>query len=72
MNNGFHLPPLLPKEDNLCDSCHEPLIQRSDDCLEIIDNRLKVYESQTSPLLEYFRNSSTNGKRTSMFKTIIA
>ena len=54
MNNGFNLPPLLPKQDNMCDDCNKPLIQRSDDCLEVIDNRLKVYESHTSPLLEYF------------------
>lgn len=61
MNNGFHLPPLLPKENNLCDDCHKPLIQRSDDNLEVIDNRLKVYESHTFPLLDYFGKSGKSG-----------
>lgn len=59
MNGGFNLPPLLPKEDNLCDNCHKPLIQRSDDRLDIIENRLSVYESQTAPILEYY---GKNGK----------
>lgn len=61
MNGGFNLPPLLPKEDNLCDNCHKPLIQRSDDCLEVIENRLQVYESHTSPLLDYYgKNGKSN------------
>lgn len=54
MNNGFNLPPLLPKEGNICDDCHEELIQRSDDCLEVIENRLSVFEEQTKPLLSFF------------------
>ena len=54
MNNGFNLPPLLPKENNRCDDCHEELIQRSDDNLEVIENRLAVFERQTKPLLDFF------------------
>ena len=54
MNNGLNLPPLLPKENNRCDDCHEELIQRSDDNLEVIENRLAVFERQTKPLLDFF------------------
>lgn len=68
MNGVFNLPPLLPKEDNLCDNCHKPLIQRSDDRLDIIENRLSVYESQTAPILEYY---GKNGKSASFVLSFI-
>ena len=54
INGEFNLPPLLPEKENECDSCHEKLIQRSDDKREVIENRLSIYEKQTAPLLEYF------------------
>lgn len=34
----------------------EPLVQRADDKPEIIAKRLSQYQSQTTPLLEYFSN----------------
>ena len=54
IDHEYNLPPLLPKEENHCDNCHEELIVRSDDSLEVIENRLKVYEAQTAPLLKYY------------------
>ncbi|MCY1152585.1 MAG: nucleoside monophosphate kinase, partial [Sphaerochaetaceae bacterium] len=33
----------------------EPLIQRDDDKEEAILNRLDVYQAQTEPLIEYYR-----------------
>jgi adenylate kinase len=44
-----------PKNDNLCDSCGAPLVQRKDDKEEVISERLKSYERQTLPLVEYYR-----------------
>jgi adenylate kinase len=41
-----------------CDNDHEGeaplLVQRADDKEEVIANRLKVYESQTRPLVEHY------------------
>lgn len=45
------------KNGNVCDNCHEGLIQRADDTEEIVSERLKVYEQQTKPLIEYYGKS---------------
>lgn len=33
----------------------EPLVQREDDTPETVTRRLKSYETQTEPVLEYYR-----------------
>ena len=43
-----------PKKDGLCDSCGALLVQRKDDKEEVISERLKSYERQTLPLVEYY------------------
>lgn len=40
-----------------CDQCGGDLRQRADDNEETIGNRLRVYETQTLPLLDYYRSS---------------
>jgi len=45
-----------PKLDDRCDKCGGILRQRADDNEETIGNRLRVYESQTAPLIEYYRS----------------
>ncbi len=44
-----------PNEENECDACHGPLIQREDDIPEVIEERLRVYHEKTEALLEYYR-----------------
>lgn len=39
----------------LDDVTGEPLVQRDDDSPEIVSRRLKDYERQTQPVLEYYR-----------------
>jgi adenylate kinase len=46
---------LKPKVEGVCDKCGGPLYQRSDDNPEVIKKRLQVYQEQTKPLLEYFK-----------------
>jgi len=46
---------LKPKVENVCDKCGGPLYQRSDDTSEVIKNRIKVYEKQTRPILQRFK-----------------
>jgi adenylate kinase len=43
-----------PKKEGLCDSCGAPLVQRKDDKEDVISERLKSYERQTLPLVEYY------------------
>ena len=38
----------------ICPKCDGALIQREDDKHETVMNRLKVYEAQTKPLIEYY------------------
>lgn len=45
-----------PKIDNLCDEDNSLLVQRSDDQLSVIKERLKTYESTTHPLIVHFEN----------------
>jgi adenylate kinase len=46
---------LKPKIDMLCNKCGEQLYQRSDDTPKVIKDRIKIYESQTQPLLKHYR-----------------
>jgi len=45
-----------PKLDGQCDECGGNLRHRADDNEATIGNRLRVYESQTAPLVSYYRN----------------
>lgn len=42
------------KVEGICDKCGAKLYQRSDDTEETAKDRLKVYEEQTAPLVEYY------------------
>jgi adenylate kinase len=42
-----------------CRRCGGPLVQRSDDNADVVLERLKVYEAQTKPLVEYYRSRPT-------------
>ena len=44
--------------DETCPKCGGEMYQRDDDKPETIANRLDVYESQTAPLVEYYRGHS--------------
>jgi len=44
-----------PKQDGICDRCGGELYQRDDDKEQTIANRLQVYDRQTAPLVNYYR-----------------
>ena len=46
---------LKPKVDDVCDKCGGPLYQRSDDTPGVIKKRIQVYQEQTSPLLQHYK-----------------
>jgi adenylate kinase len=50
---NVHLAP--PQVPDKCDCDGSPLIQRADDHVNVISERLKEYEKQTLPLAEYYR-----------------
>ncbi|MEO0299739.1 MAG: adenylate kinase [candidate division WOR-3 bacterium] len=52
----YHLINIPPKVNGICDKCGGKLVQREDDKEDVVRNRLKVYHSVTSPLLDYYRN----------------
>ncbi|GBE36824.1 adenylate kinase [bacterium BMS3Bbin07] len=45
-----------PQKESVCDKCGGELYQRDDDKEETIRRRLEVYEAQTAPLIEYYKN----------------
>jgi len=51
----YVLPPILPKKEGICDKCGGQLYKRKDDEPEIIRKRLTVYNTQSKPVLEYYR-----------------
>lgn len=46
------------KTELICEKCGGKLYQREDDKPETFSNRLKVYEAQTQPLIEYYKKRS--------------
>jgi len=50
----FHTVFNPPKVQGICDKCGGELFQRSDDTIETAQNRLKVYNEQTEPLIAYY------------------
>jgi adenylate kinase len=51
----FHLFFQPPKREGMCDRCGGALYQRADDNEETIRTRLKEYDKQTAPLIEYYQ-----------------
>jgi len=54
----YHIRHNPPKETGFCDEDGSELYQRDDDKPETVRRRLKVYEEQTEPLIEYYRERS--------------
>ena len=47
----YHVTNMPPKKEGICDVCGGEVYQRTDDSVETLENRFKVYTKQTSPLL---------------------
>ena len=48
-----------PVEAGRCRTCGGPLVQREDDSAAVIRDRLKVFASQTAPLVDFYRDRPT-------------
>jgi adenylate kinase len=51
---SYHIKFNPPEKDGICDSCGGTLYQRDDDRDDAILQRLKVYQDQTQPLIDYY------------------
>jgi adenylate kinase len=56
-NRIFHVTYNPPQKPNICDDCHSPLIQRSDDNKETVVNRMRVFNEQTKPVLDFYEQA---------------
>ena len=45
-----------PKVEGVCNKCGGAVVQRDDETEEAISNRLNVYNAQTAPLVDFYRN----------------
>ncbi len=54
---SFHLVFIPPKINGKCDNCGSQLIQRSDDNVESVRNRLKVFLENVDPIKAYYKGS---------------
>lgn len=63
----YHVSSNPPRVDGICGSCGGALYQRTDDNEETVLNRIRVYDRETRPVLDYYRNAGLlheiNGER---------
>lgn len=55
---NYHQVNFRPKAEGVCDVCGSKLVQRPDDREGTIERRLKVYEGQTAPLIDYYKRKN--------------
>ena len=53
---NYHVKNIPPRKEGVCDKCGAALFQRPDDTEDTVRNRLKVYEDQTRPLIDFYVN----------------
>ena len=58
----YHVENSPPKQEGRDDETGEPLVQRDDDREETVRNRLRVYQEQTRPLVDFYRQLADSGK----------
>ena len=64
----YNIYAVAPKHEGHCDRCGAELYQRSDDTEATVRDRLKVYDTQTAPVIDFYRSrnqlvTAENGDR---------
>ncbi len=54
---NYHITYIPPLKDKICDKCGGKLNQRTDDKLETVLERLRVYHEQTEDLIRYYKEN---------------
>lgn len=52
----YHIKNQPPKVEGVCDKCKGELFQRDDDKEETVKTRVSVYENQTAPLIDFYKD----------------
>ncbi len=52
----YHIENLRPKVEGRCDRDGAELVQRPDDSLEVVQNRLRTYHQQTEAVVNYYKS----------------
>jgi adenylate kinase len=52
---SFHVDANPPRQPDVCDGCGAALVQRSDDCPEVVSHRVAVYLRETLPVVEHYQ-----------------
>lgn len=52
---AYHIEANPSKVENVCDVCGGALYIRSDDTVETIENRIRVYREETAPLIDFYQ-----------------
>lgn len=52
----YHIEFSPSKVEGVCDLCGGELMQRKDDTVEVLGERLDAYESQTKPLIKFYKD----------------
>lgn len=55
---SYHIKLNPPAVDGVCDVCGNNIIQRKDDVEETVKERLDVYERQTQPLIDFYKEKN--------------
>ena len=53
----YHITFNPPVKEGICDTCGQELVLRDDDKPETVKKRLDVYNQQTQPLIDYYKNA---------------
>jgi adenylate kinase len=53
---NYHVEFDQPEEEGVCDECGGELVQREDDRPEAVENRLDVFDENTLPVVEHYRD----------------
>lgn len=54
---SYHIKNIPPQKEGICDMCGDSLVQRADDNIETVRNRLGIYDKETAPLIEYYKKA---------------
>ncbi len=54
---SYHIVNIPPEQEGICDVCGAELIQRKDDNEETAANRIRVYNNETKPLIDYYEKA---------------
>lgn len=52
---AYNLVTMKPKKKDICDKCGSALVLRKDDEPETVRKRIKVYQQETAPLIDYYK-----------------